>query len=93
MSRHFQKQPVMVVHEATTLISRFDHENDNNDNISKRGFSRNNIRKKSQNNMENAAVPKAYRSPVNTPNINHGIANVNSNSALSKVRNIFDMMK
>ena len=88
MSRHFQKQPVMVVHEATTLISRFDHENDNNDNISKRGFSRNNIRKKSQNNLENAAGPKNYRFPVNTPNVNHGVANVNSNTALSKVSNI-----
>ena len=88
MSRHFPKQPVMVVHEATTLISRFDQEQDNNDNVSKRGVSRNNIRKKSQNNLENSAVSKTYRSPVNTPNMNHGIPNVNSNTALSKVMNI-----
>ena len=85
MSRHFPKQPVMVVHEATTLISRFDQEKDNSDIISKRGVSRNNIRKKSQTNMENSAVSKTYRSTVNTPITNHGIANANSNSALSKV--------
>ena len=86
MSRHFQKQPVMVVQEASTLISTYDHELVDIDNVSKRGgISKTNQRKKSQNNSENTLGTRNYRSTGNSSNVNHGVANVNSNSAISKV--------
>ena len=86
MSRHFQKQPVMVVQEASTLISSYEHELEGIDNVGKRGgIPKNNQRKKSQNSSENTVGTRNYRSAGNSSNVNHGAANLNSNSAISKV--------
>ena len=87
MSRHFSKQPVMVVHEATTLISSYINEMDVIENSGKRsGVPKINARKKSNtNNTEYTVVAKTCQSPGNSPVINRGVSNMNSNSAFSKV--------
>ena len=94
MSRHFQKQPVMVVQEASTLISSYDYEFEGIDNVSKRGgIPKNNQRKKSQNNSENTVGTRNYRSTGNSSNANHGVGHINSNSAISKVFKMVNVPK
>ena len=93
MSRQFQKQPVLVVHETNTLISPNNQETENHNNSGKRGgFMKSNNRKKSQTNIESSSVTKPYRSPGNSANINHGVTNVNTNLSLSKVNIIKQMV-
>ena len=92
MSRQFQKQPVLVVHETNTLISPNNQETENHNNSGKRGgFMKSNNRKKSQTNIENSSAAKPYRSPGNSASINYGATNINTNLALSKV-NIIEQM-